>query len=154
MLVFCAIFGYHLVTEDNQCYARDQNAWAIEYSNTEDVTHQWYLLSCAGLTLLLVSSLMYHLQRSQEMFDLMRPYVIITNLMTLIWFVVLQYYRFKDTGRACAGEFLTPTKLPGNYGTVYLVQQGQWLKYYVITHYVIYIIQKIISIIITNKLEA
>ncbi len=74
------------------------------------------------------------------MFDLMRPYVIITNLMTLIWFVVLQYYRFKDTGRACAGEFLTPQKLPGNYGTVYLVEQGQWLKYYVITHYVIYII--------------
>ena len=88
------------------------------------------------------------------MFDLMRPYVIIINLLTLVWFIAIQYYRFKDTGKACAGEFLNEKKLPGNYGTLYLVTQGQWLKYYVISHYAVYIIQKLISIIITNKLEA
>ena len=119
--LFAAVFGYFIMTEQNQCYAKDQVAWSTEYSNTEDVTNQWYLLGCAGMVLLLVSALMYHMQRKQELFDLMRPYVIIMNLLTLIWFIALQYYRFKDTGKACAGEFLNPKKLPGNYGSLYLV---------------------------------
>ena len=151
-LIYVAFFGYYVLKEENQCYAREQNAWAINYSNTEDVTHQWYLLSCAGVVFLLTSTMMYQLQRNMEMFDLLRPYVIIINLVTLIWFTILQYYRFKDTGRACAGEFLT--KIPGNFGTIYLASQGQWLKYYIISHYVVYIVQKILQIIITNKLEA
>ena len=86
------------------------------------------------------------------MFDLMRPYIIITNLMTLIWFAALQYYRFKDTGRACSGDLLK--KIPGNYGQVYLPEQGQWFRYYIVAQYTLYIIQKLLSIIITNKLEA
>ena len=61
---------------------------------------------------------LYHVQKNPRMFDMMRPYIIITNLMTLIWFMCLQYYRFKDTGRACAGDLLGKT--PGNYGQVYL----------------------------------
>ena len=154
ILIFAAVFAYFVLTEENQCYARDQNAWAIQYSNTEDVTRQWYLLSCAGITLLVVSALLYHLQRNGEMFDLLRPYVIIVNLTTLIWFVSLQFYRFKDTGRACAGEFLNPAKYPGNFGSLYLATQASWLKYYVAAHYVVYIVQKMISIIITNRLEA
>ena len=68
----------------------------------------------------------------------MRPYVIINNLVTIVWFIALQYYRFKDTGRACSGEFLQ--KIPGNFGSVYMTTQGQWLKWYIITHYVVYII--------------
>ena len=86
------------------------------------------------------------------MFDLMRPYIIITNLMTLIWFIALQYYRFKDTGRACSGDLLK--KMPGNFGQVYMPEQGQWFRYFVICQYGLYIIQKLLSIIITNKLEA
>ena len=88
------------------------------------------------------------------MFNLMRPYVIVINLITLTWFIILQYYRFKDTGRACAGEFLVEGKIPGNFGTVYVADQGKWLKYYIISHYAVYILQKILTIIITNKLEA
>ena len=140
MLIFCACFGYFCIIDQNQCYAREQNAWAINYSNTEDVTHQWYLMSCSGLIFLLVSTLMYNLQGKQDMFNLMRPYVIVINLITLTWFIILQYYRFKDTGRACAGEFLTPGKIPGNFGTVYLADQGKWLKYYIISQYALYII--------------
>uniref|UniRef100_A0A7S3CHJ0 Uncharacterized protein n=1 Tax=Strombidium rassoulzadegani TaxID=1082188 RepID=A0A7S3CHJ0_9SPIT len=97
---------------------------------------------------------MYYLQSKPEMFDLMRPYVIITNLLTLVWFISLQYYRFKDTGKACAGEFLNQSKLPGNYGSLYLVSESAWLKYYIITHCLVYIVQKVISIVVTNKLEA
>ena len=85
------------------------------------------------------------------MFDILRPYVIITNMFTLVWFMTLQYFRFKDTGRACSGEFLT--KLPGNFGTVYLASQGDWLRLYIISHYLVYIVQKVLSIVITNKLE-
>ena len=45
------------------------------------------------------------------MHDTMRPYIIIANLGGLVWFVALQYLRFKDSGRACSGDFLT-----GNLG--------------------------------------
>ena len=62
---------------------------------------------------------------------MMRPYVILTNLVTFAWFVALQYYRFKDTGRACAGDFLG-TELPANFGTVYLHDIGQWHLVYIV----------------------
>ena len=45
------------------------------------------------------------------MHDTMKPYIIISNLGGLVWFVALQYYRFKDTGRACSGDFMA-----GNVG--------------------------------------
>ena len=88
------------------------------------------------------------------MFDLMRPYVIITNLLTLSWFITLQFFRFKDTGRGCCGDFLTKEKLPANYSTVYLGNKGQFLMYYVIAHHTVYILQKIVCILITNKHES
>ena len=154
MLLYCAVFAYFVLKDDNQCYARDKNAWSIQYSNTEDVTHQWYLLESAGLVLLLISVLMYHIASSPDMFHLMRPYVICINLLTLVWFISLQYFRFKDTGRACAGDFLKGDKKPGNFTAVYLDTQGDWLRIYIISHYCVYIIQKLVSIVITNKLEA
>ena len=83
----------------------------------------------------------------------MRPYVIINNLVMLIWFICLQYFRFKDTGRACAGEFIGKT-IPGNYGTLYLPTFGAWIKWFIIIHYTVYILSKCVSIIVTNKLEA
>ena len=152
ILVFAAIFGYFVMTEENECYARDQSAWGVEYSNTVFVTHQFYLLSASGMVLLLLSSLMYYLQSKDLMFDMMRPYVIVTNLVTFVWFVALQYYRLKETGRACSGDFLT--KIPANYGTIYLGDQGQWFIIYIVAQYTLYIINKIVSICITNRLEA
>ena len=62
---------------------------------------------------------MYYMQSKEDMFDMMRPYVILTNLATLTWFISLQYFRFKDTGRACSGDFLG-LKLPANFNTIYL----------------------------------
>ena len=86
------------------------------------------------------------------MFNAMRPYVIITNLLTLGWFMILQYFRFKSTGQACSGEFLV--KLPDNYSTVFLGTEGAWLKYYIIAQYFVYIAQKIVCILITNRHES
>ena len=63
------------------------------------------------------------MQSKEDMFEMMRPYVILTNLTTLTWFFILQYYRFKDTGKACSGDFLGP-KLPANYNTIYLGNLG------------------------------
>ena len=133
LLIYASVFAYFTMTEQNQCYAREESAWAVEYSNTEDVTHQWYLLGCAGVVLLTMSALLYHIQRTPEMFALMRPYVIINNLITFTWFITIQYFRFKDTGRACAGDFILAAKTakPANFGTVYLVEQGEWMKIYV-----------------------
>jgi len=45
------------------------------------------------------------------MYDLLRPYLIVVNLAFFTWFVALQYYRFKPTGRACSGDYLLPKKL-------------------------------------------
>ena len=89
ILIFAAVFAYFVVMEENQCYARDQSAWSVQYSNTEDVTHQFYLLSVAGMVLLLIGALMYYLQGKEDMFDMMRPYVILTNFATFGWFVAL-----------------------------------------------------------------
>lgn len=151
LLVSSAFFAYFIVTEGNQCFAKGHTVSGVEFEGSEDVTKQFYLLSNCGLILLLVSVLMYYLQSKDGMFDLMRPYVIITNLLTLAWFTCLQYYRFKPEGRACSGDYLTST--PKNYNTIYLGNQGQFLLYYIGAHYTIYIIQKIASICITNKHE-
>ena len=101
---------------------------------------------------MLLSASVYHVQRKPNMFSKMRKFVILNNLIFIAWFISLQVDRFKDTGRACSGEFLKV--VPGNYGSVYLPEQGTWLKIYIISQYVLYIVQKIISIVITNKLEA
>lgn len=77
----------------------------MQYENTEDVTLEFYWISCSGMTLLLVGALMYYVQSKEEMFDYMRPYIILLNLTTLVWFGALQYFRLKDTGRACSGDF-------------------------------------------------
>ena len=81
---------------------------------------------------------MYYLQGKEEMFELMRPYVIITNLMTLGWFMALQFYRFKDTGKACSGDLLI--ELPENFNDIYLADEGKFLTYYIFAHYAVYII--------------
>ena len=152
IVLFAAIFGYFTLLEENECFARDQSAWGVEYSNTVFVTHQFYLLSVTGMILLLLSALMYFLQSKESMFDMMRPYVICINLCTFVWFMLLQLYRFKETGRACSGDFLT--KVPANYGTIYLGDQGQWFAVFIVAQYVLYILSKVISICITNRLEA
>ena len=154
LLVCAAFFAYFIVMNENQCFAKAKEAFGVQYEDTDDVTKQFYLINNAGLVLLLVSVLMYYLQGKEDMFDLMRPYVIITNLLTLGWFITLQFFRFKDTGRACSGDFLPKDKLPANFSTVYLGNEGTFLMYYVIGHYTVYILQKIICILITNKHEA
>ena len=151
-LIFAAVFAYFATQEDNTCFAREKSAWGVEYANTENVTDQFYKISCAGAALLTISSAMFHLQSKSHMFDMMRPFVIVTNLTTLVWFISLQYYRFKDTGRACSGDYLD--KMPENYGTIYLGDQGQWFLIYTILQYLVYIANKVVSIVITNKLEA
>ena len=104
------------------------------------------------------------------MFESMRFWVILTNLSSLTWFVLIQYYRFKDSGRACSGDFMVPGSLgfanpleeyPADKQKILtsashylLVDQGFWFMLYIVLQYVLYIICKIVSIIITNRLEA
>ena len=110
LLVCAAVFTYFIMTPQNQCYSKAESAFAVNYEGTEDVTRQFYLLSSGGLVVLLVSVLMYYLQGKEDMFDLMRPYVVICNLLTLVWFFSLQYFRLKSTGRACSGDYLVDDK--------------------------------------------
>ena len=38
LLVCAAFFAYFIVMEENQCYARGKDAWAVQYEMTEDIT--------------------------------------------------------------------------------------------------------------------
>ena len=62
---------------------------------------------------------------------MMRPDVLLVNLATFIWFIALQYFRLKDTGKACSGDFLGDKK-PANYATIYLGEQGQFMFLFII----------------------
>ena len=54
-----------------------------------DVTQQFYLLCNGGLVFLLISVLFYYLQGKPGMHEMMRPYVVAINLVTLMWFIAL-----------------------------------------------------------------
>ena len=116
----------------------------------ENVTKQFYLLSNFGLVILLLSVVVYHVQGIQGMFEKMRPFVVFTNLVTLIWFFAVQYYRFKETGRACCGDYLI--EVPENAENIYIGTEGSWLVYFIFSHYLVYILQKGVSICITNRI--
>ena len=51
----------------------------------EDVTYVFYWLSTAGMTILLISALLYHISMSYQT----RVFNYIANLATLVWFVAL-----------------------------------------------------------------
>ena len=59
------------------------------------------------------------------------------------------YSRFCKTGRACAGEYhyVAP-------GTFYLDTEGEWIKFYLLSHPFVFAVQKIFCVIILNRWEA
>ena len=153
-LVFAAVFAYFVIMTQNTCFSKDQGAWAVEYANTVDVSNEFYLLNVAGITFLLVSVLMYYLESKEDMQRIMRPYVLVTKAVFFLWFVALCYYRFRDTGRACSGDFLDPTHMPANYSTVYLADEGHWTLCFIVMQMILWIVSKIVSLIIYNKIVA
>ena len=54
ILVFAAVFAYFIVIEQPQCFSKEGKAFGVQYSDTEDVTIQFYWLSLAGMSLLLL----------------------------------------------------------------------------------------------------
>ena len=61
ILIFASIFGYFLFTEENQCFAKEQTAYGVQYAETEDVSKQFYMLCYFGMILLIFSAILYHL---------------------------------------------------------------------------------------------
>ena len=107
--------------------------WATPYENTDNVTRQFNLLGTGGLILLTLSALVYSLQTKPGMHSTMRPYVMGINLITLTWFIALHYFRFKQSGRACSGDYLEGLPKPANYATVYLNHEGMWFFVYIVS---------------------
>ena len=64
------------------------------------------------MVLMLLQASAYYSQTREGMFDTIRPFVILVNLMSLIWFFSLQYFRFRDPGRACSGDYLAESLFP------------------------------------------
>lgn len=60
ILVFAAIFAYFIVIEQPQCFAKEGKPYGVQYSDTEDVTIQFYWLSLAGMSLLLLQAIMFY----------------------------------------------------------------------------------------------
>lgn len=60
----------------------------------------------------------------------------LSNILMLLWFIALQYYRFMPNGRACSGDFVDSKKMPEDYGKVYLATWGTFLLAYIIVHYI------------------
>ena len=58
------------------------------------------------MVILLLQSIVYYSQARDEMYYTMRPMVIFINLISFVWFISIQYFRFKETGRACSGDFV------------------------------------------------
>ena len=122
------------------------------------------------MSLLLLQAVMYYVQSREEMFETMRMWILVTNLSSLVWFVLIQYYRLKDSGRACSGDFVAggetgfanplgeqsseQSKVLATQGHFLLVDQGFWFVVFIVMQYVLYIICKIVAIVITNRLEA
>ena len=97
------------------------------------------------------------------MFDAVRPCVTMINLMSFIWFVAIQYFRFSDTGRACSGDFLSEAVVKFTFSedeskndlpSYILRDQGSWFFLYIVLQYLVYLISKIITTVIYNKLRA
>ena len=105
------------------------------------------------MTFLLVSVLMYYLESKEDMQRIMRPYVLFTKAVFFAWFAALCYYRFRDTGRACSGDFLDAKHMPTNYSSVYLGDEGHWILCYVVMQVILWIVCKIVSVLIYNKIE-
>ena len=129
ILIFSVMFAYFALMEQPQCYARDDSAWATEYSNTADVTAQFHQMAQSGAVLLPTSAFFYYLQSNDGLFDMMRPITMLINLCVFIWFCLLQYYRFRAEGMACSGDYLTSAPDPNSF---YLKNEGRWFLFYII----------------------
>ena len=171
LLIFTAFFAYFVTMQQPVCYSKEGKAYGVQLNDTVDVTNQFYWLSVIGIAVLLTQVIIYYIQSREEMFDKMRPWVILINLIGIAWFIALQYYRFKDTGRACSGDYLAggignpfrkhqfsetwPKEKDRTGPSQYLVlDQGFWILTFIIAQYALYILCKISSIVMTNKLEA
>ena len=89
LLVTASVFAYFIVMEENKCYAKDGKAFGVQYEDSEDISRIFYVLSNLGMVISLVQVLLYYLQTKDDMFQIMRPYVIIVNLGALVWFIAL-----------------------------------------------------------------
>ena len=122
LCVAAAFFAFIVMTKgDDKCLVKDGKVTTEDdFSN---VAKLFYLESAAGLVLALVSVLLYHMQsKSMQMYDVMRPYVIFSNLIFLIWFIAVQVTRFGQNGEACSKNI-----------------QGHIIFYYIVSQYVVYL---------------
>ena len=83
----------------------------------------------------------------------LRPLDHILNFLHIIWFGALIYFRFKDSGRACSGDFIGLEK-PKNFTKLYIWEEGRWILIYCILQVLLVIYSKIISLSKVNKLYA
>ena len=95
LLIFAGFFAYFIALEQPQCFSKEGQAFGVQYSDTENVSAQFYWLSLGGVFLLLLQAILYNIQSKENMQDSTRPWILLTHLFSLVWFFALQYYRFK-----------------------------------------------------------
>ena len=110
-------------------------------------------MSILGTILLSLSALIYHFQAKEGMYFVFRPVVLTLNITTLIWFCFLHLVRFRNAGRSCSGDFIETAIKPANFELTYLLAEGYWFYFYIVAHYIVFFICKVVSILISNQLE-
>ena len=151
LVISAGCFGYFILTEQNQCYAKDGQASAVLFDGSQDVSKQFHLCSSGALIILILCALMHFLQTKDGMYYIMRPYILLSNTLMILWFLALQYYRLMPNGRACSGDFLDSKKLPDDYSKIYLGTQGTFFLVYIVIHYIAILTVFLASRRITNK---
>ena len=148
-LVFAAIFAYFLMTEDNQCYSDPTKggAWGKYYEGAVDVTAQFNMIGAAGFTLLILSAFAIHYETR---IVAVKPFALLARILFLVWFSLLLYFRFRNTGQACSGDGLqSEPRVSG----LYLIGWGYWLKLYGIMQTVLWILCRILQLIVSNRVR-
>ena len=149
-MVFAAVFAYFCIADSNQCYSDVANAgaWGKDYNNAVDVTASFTHMSQAGLAMIIISMVLYYFETK---FDSAKIAAIVARIFFCVWFVALLYTRFRNTGRACSGDYLT--NQPANYNSLYLIGFGQWISIYAALQILLWVLSTIMTIVIKNRLE-
>ena len=106
LVLSAAAFGYFILTPQNQCYGKDGQASAVLFDGSQDISKQFHLCSSGAVIILILCALMHFLQTKDGMYFVMRPYILLSNSLMVLWFLALQYYRLMPNGRACSGDFI------------------------------------------------
>ena len=86
----------------------------------------------------------------------MQCIVVLIKLISFFWFVVLQYYRFKLSGRTCSGKFriIFEEEEQEEEPTFILQEQGLWFLVFVVAQYILFFMSRLWTVVLQHKMTS